>query len=277
MLVALTGALSTEVVESGRFTSLEQAMLASDLEGPNRVRGFGVYNAVATVAGATGALAAAVPQRIREVWAGAPPDERWFLVFVPIAGLGAAMAARLSVAVEHGARVPGAPVTGARSAPLGASRPVRRLTRHGGGRLRRGRPPADRSFLVAPRLAERYGLLRTMVFTHLPSNLLLALIPTAPNLTAAVALLLGRVTLSQMDVPTRQAYVMALVTPEERTAAASVTNSARAITRPAGPVLAGVVQSAALGAPFVVAAVVKSAYDLTLWQWFRRVDVEGTG
>jgi len=84
-------------------------------------------------------------------------------------------------------------------------------------------------------------------------------------------LLLLRVLLSQMDVSPRQAYVMALVPPGERTAAASVTNTARYLTRPAGPVLAGAAQSVALGFPFVIAGSLKSAYDLVLWRWFRRV------
>ena len=125
------------------------------------------------------------------------------------------------------------------------------------------------SFLAAPRLAERFGLLRTMVFTHLPSNLLLATIPLAPNLPAAIALLFGRYVLAQMDVPTRQAYVMALVDPDERTPAAAVTNTARYVVRPVGPALAGVSQSIAFGLPFVLAGGIKSLYDLVLWRWFR--------
>jgi predicted MFS family arabinose efflux permease len=127
------------------------------------------------------------------------------------------------------------------------------------------------SFLTAPRLAQRFGLLRTMVFTHLPSNALLALIPFAPNLTTAVGALLARTLLSQMDVPTRQAYVMALVDPTERTAAAAYTNTARYLTRPLGPVLAGAVSSFALGAPFVVAGTIKTLYDVVLWRWFSTV------
>jgi len=79
------------------------------------------------------------------------------------------------------------------------------------------------------------------------------------------------VLLSQMDVSPRQAYVMALVPPSERTAAASVTNTARYLTRPAGPVLAGAAQSVALGFPFVIAGTLKSVYDVALWRWFRRV------
>ena len=92
------------------------------------------------------------------------------------------------------------------------------------------------SFLAAGRLAERFGLLRTMVGTHLPSNVLLAALPFAPSFEVAVVLLFARVALSQMDVPTRQAYVMALVSPAERTAAAATTNSARYVTRPFGAV-----------------------------------------
>ena len=87
------------------------------------------------------------------------------------------------------------------------------------------------SFLAAPAIANQVGLLPTMVFTHLPSNLLLAAVPLAPSLPVAVGLLLVRTCLSQMDVPTRQAYVMALVPPAERTAAAAVTNTARYVTR----------------------------------------------
>jgi MFS family permease len=127
------------------------------------------------------------------------------------------------------------------------------------------------SFLAAGPLAERFGLLATMVFSHLPSNLLLVALAFAPNLTVAIALLLARVVLSQMDVPTRQAYVMALVDPTERTAAASVTNTARYLVRPIGPVLAGATQTFGLGAPFVIAGTIKSAYDLILWRWFRTV------
>jgi MFS family permease len=129
------------------------------------------------------------------------------------------------------------------------------------------------SMLLAPRLAERYGLLSTMVFTHLPSNVLLAATAFAPSFRLAVVLLLARVALSQMDVPTRQAYVMALVEPGERTAAAAYTNTARYLVRPVGPALAGASQSIALGAPFLIAGVVKGAYDLVLWRWFRTVDL----
>jgi predicted MFS family arabinose efflux permease len=127
------------------------------------------------------------------------------------------------------------------------------------------------SFLTAPRLARRFGLLRTMVFTHLASNGFLALIPFAPSLGVAIAALFARTALSQMDVPTRQAYVMALVDPDERTAAAAYTNTARYLVRPIGPIVGGAAASTALGAPFVIAATIKAAYDGVLWRWFSTV------
>jgi hypothetical protein len=110
-----------------------------------------------------------------------------------------------------------------------------------------------------------------MVGTHLPSNLLLAAVAFAPTFPAAAALLLARTTLSQMDVPTRQALVMTVVTPKERTAAAAVTNAARYTVRPIGPLVAGAVQQVALGAPLVVAGAVKGGYDLALWTWARHL------
>jgi MFS family permease len=294
--VALTGALSTEVVESGPFTSLEQAMLASDLAGRDRLRGFGTYNAVATAAGSLGALAAGGLGPLRDVWVGGPTDERAFLVFAPVALAGMFLASRLSPGVEA------VSVEGRGARPLGPSRPrviglsaLFATDSFGGGfvvqsfiaywlTVRFGATVGSlgvvffgvgilqtASMLIAPRLAERYGLLNTMVFSHLPSNALLAAMAFAPSFTIAVGLLLARVALSQMDVPTRQAYVMALVEPEERTAAAAYTNTARYLVRPVGPALAGASQSIALGAPFLIAGLVKGAYDLVLWRWFRTV------
>jgi len=298
---ALTGALSTEVVESGPFTSLEQSMLATELSGDARVRGYGAYNAVASAAGSLGALAAGGLSLLHDAWSGAPADGWFFLVFVPVALAGAAVGRSLTDHVEA------APEVRRRREPaqrLGPSRGVIvrlsglfALDSFGGGFVVQAFIAfwlANRfgaslgtigvvffavgvlqtaSFLVAPRLAERFGLLPTMVFTHLPSNLLLAAIAFAPNLATAVALLLARTLLSQMDVPTRQAYVMALVTPAERTPAAAYTNTARYVVRPIGPVLAGAAQSVALGLPFLIAGSIKSVYDLILWRWFSRVEI----
>jgi MFS family permease len=298
--VALTGALSTEVVESGAFTSLEQSMLATELTGRERIRGFGTYNAVATAAGSLGALAAGAPDLLRRVWSGTPVEQRFFLLFVPAAFAGAAVACTLSRRVEADPR----PHEAQPAAGLQRSRPtVLRLAglfaidSFGGGFVVQSfiaywfAAQFDAStgvlgviffgvgllqtvsFLAATRLAERFGLLRTMVFTHLPSNALLVAIPFAPNLLVAALLLFARTALAQMDVPTRQAYVMALVDPDERTPAAAVTNTARYVVRPVGPALAGVSQSIAFGLPFFLAGAIKSLYDIVLWRWFRTVPV----
>jgi MFS family permease len=130
------------------------------------------------------------------------------------------------------------------------------------------------SFLAAVPLARRFGLLNTMVFTHLPSNILLILVAFAPTFPIAAALLLSRQALSQMDVPTRQAYTMALVAPEERTAAASVTSLARSLGSATSPVFSGLLLQGPLlilGLPFILAGTLKTAYDLTLWSIFRNV------
>jgi predicted MFS family arabinose efflux permease len=128
------------------------------------------------------------------------------------------------------------------------------------------------SSIASGRLASRIGLLNTMVFTHLPSNVLLVVVPFMPTLGWAVAVLLARYALSQMDVPARQAYVVAMVDPQERTAAAAFTNTARYVTRPFGALGAGaLMERVALGAPFMVAGVLKIAYDVLLYSTFRKV------
>jgi len=120
------------------------------------------------------------------------------------------------------------------------------------------------------RVAERVGLLNTMVFTHLPSNLLLVGVPFMPSFETAASLLLLRHVLSQMDVPTRQAFTMALVAPEERPAASGLTASARALAQAGAPLLTGLLlTSAASPAPFLLAGGIKSVYDLTLFFRFR--------
>ena len=299
IVVALTGTLSTEVVESGPFTSLEQAMLPSGLENRARTRMFGTYNAIASLVGSIGALAAGGPALVRHVLPSVPADQRFFLVFVPVGLVGAVVAASLSNAVE----VPG------EIAPRGLSLERSRgkvfrlaglfaVDAFAGGfviqsfivywfRLKYGMSIEElgmlffavglfqtASYLVAARLAERVALMNTIVFTHLPSNLLLAAVPLAPNLTVAITLLLSRFALSQMDVPTRQAYIAALVDPGERAAAAGYTNTARYVVRPLGPVLAGTSQQVALGLPFFLGGGIKVVYDLALWAWFRRVPID---
>ena len=126
------------------------------------------------------------------------------------------------------------------------------------------------SALLAARVAARIGLVQTMVFTHIPSNVLLMLVPLMPSLPLAVALLLARFSISQMDVPTRQSYTMAVVEPDERSAASGVTTIARSIGSAISPSLAGMLISASLlSLPFLLAGGIKIVYDLTLYLNFR--------
>ncbi len=294
-LVALTGTMSTDPNESGPITSVEQAMLAAT-PSAERARVYGRYNAVAYLAGAAGALAAGGPNALRSVLPGLPPDQRWLLL-MPVGAVACALVARgLSAYVEvDGARA-GARLGLDRSRSavhrlaglfaidafaggfivqsfivfwfgrrFGATADVMGLVFFGVGLLQAG------SSIAAGWLAERIGLLNTMVFTHLPSNVLLALVPLAPTLWLAVLLLLARSVLSQMDVPARQAYVAALVDPAERTAAAAYTNAARHLVRPAGPALASAAMSVGIGLPFVVAGALKIVYDILVYRAFRRV------
>ena len=128
------------------------------------------------------------------------------------------------------------------------------------------------SYLLAVPIAARIGLINTMVFTHLPSNILLILIPFSPNLLTAIALLLARSALSQMDVPTRTSYVMAVVTPPERPAAASITAVPKTFAWAAGSLISGYLLTlSSFGWPLVIGGVVKGVYDILLLIKFQKV------
>jgi MFS family permease len=294
ILAALTGTLSTDPNESGPITTLEQSMLAST---PPRERGrvYGTYNAVAYLAGAVGALAAGGPSAMRDLLPALPPDQRWLLVMPIGAAVSVWLAVRLSPQVEVPAGAPGQRgLQRSRAAvqrlaaffaldafaggfivgsfivfwfgrQFGADAELMGLVFFGVGLLQAA------SSVAAGWLGDRIGLLNTMVFSHLPSNVLLMLIPLAPTLVLAIALLLARSVLSQMDVPARQAYVASLVDPAERTAAAGYTNAARHLVRPFGPALASLSMGMGAGLPFVVAGGLKAVYDIALYVTFRRV------
>ena len=131
------------------------------------------------------------------------------------------------------------------------------------------------SFLLSARLSMRFGLVNTMVFTHLPSNALLALVAFAPTAPLAIGALLARSFLSQMDVPPRQTLVVSVVEPEERAAAAAYTGLTRSLASTPGPSLGGALFGLWGGAPFVVCAALKSGYDVALWGLFRKVQPRG--
>ena len=127
------------------------------------------------------------------------------------------------------------------------------------------------SALLAARIAKRFGLINTMVFTHIPSNILLILVPLMPSLPLAIGVLLARFSISQMDVPTRQSYTMAVVTPDERSAASGVTTIARSVGAAVSPVLSGLLMAVPVlfSAPFFLSGGLKIGYDLLLFKSFR--------
>jgi MFS family permease len=129
------------------------------------------------------------------------------------------------------------------------------------------------SALSAAWVASKIGLIRTMVFTHIPSNILLILVPLMPNLPLAITMLLLRFSISQMDVPTRQSYTMAVVSPDERSAAAGITGIARTTGASLAPVITGplLAQATLLSVPFFLSGGLKIVYDLLLYRSFRAI------
>ena len=298
VLAALTGTVSVEANESGPITSLEQAMIPQATSGIARTnRAFGRYNAIAYLAGSLGALAAGGPDFFRRYFAALPASQRFLLLYPVIALACGVLALRLSPTVERGeALTPSKrfPLTRSKGTvarlsglfaldafaggfvvnaflvywfqrEFGASTETMGLVFFAAGLLQAA------SSLAAGWLATRVGQLPTMVFTHLPSNVLLMLIPLMPTLDLAIAMLLARSAISQMDVPARQAYVVSVVNPDERTAAASYTNTARYVVRPAGAALSGWVTGFWVAGPFVIAGSLKIVYDLVIWSTFRLV------
>jgi MFS family permease len=308
LVAAFFGTLGTSASETAPFLPIDQAMLAQITVPERRTALFARYNLVSQLSAALGALAAGLPALL--IRTGLPFASGIRLLFGMYAVLGLVVAG-LSLRLSSPVEAPGRPPVKVQSLrqrlapPLHRSRSiVWKLTALfsvdalAGGlvvqslvalffHLRFGvslttlsalffgaNLLSALSFLAAVPLARRFGLLNTMVFTHLPSNVLLALVAFAPTFPIAATLLLLRQALSQMDIPTRQAYTMALVDPEERTAAASVTSLARSLGSATSPVFSGLLLQGPLliiGLPFILAGALKAAYDLTLWSVFRRV------
>jgi predicted MFS family arabinose efflux permease len=306
LLVAATiGVLSPSGNEVGPFLAVEQASLAQLVPNRSRTTVFAWYQLAGSFATAAGTLSGGLVSQLA-IDGGAAPADAYRLVIVGYAVVGLALAllfGRVSPRIE----VPrmDAGVGGIRDR-LGLHRSrgvVLRLATlfaldaFAGGfaiqsfiafwfHRRFGVDPAmiglvlaganllaGFSALAAGRLAARFGLIRTMVFTHLPSNALLMLVPLMPTLPLAAAVLLARFSISQMDVPTRQSYTIAIVEPDERSAAAGVTGIARSLGVAAAPLLAGpMFATAALASlPFIVSGGLKIVYDLLLYRSFRRL------
>jgi MFS family permease len=295
-LVALLGTINPSAGSVSIFAPLEQAMLTGASSDAGRTAVFARYSLVGALAAAIGALAAGAPELLAAF--GLAERDALRTAFLLYAALGAAcfLAYR---------SIPALPAADRRErhAPLGPSRGiVVRLAAlfsvdsFAGGlavqsllalwlfeRFDLSLAEAGLfffwsgvlsafSFPVAAWLAARIGLINTMVFTHIPSSLCLVAAVLAPTVEVALALLLLRAALSQMDVPTRTSYVMAVVTPAERTAAASFTAVPRSLAAAASPALAGAAFAAGYQAlPFIACGILKIGYDLALLWAFRHI------
>jgi MFS family permease len=315
LIAATLGVISPSGNEIGPFLAMEQAALSEVIPSTRRTGVFAWYNLVGSFATAIGALAGGGLVQLLGArgWAELPS---YRMVVIGYAACGIAMVLlflRVSSAVEPPAakRVSKRPAYFHADLGLGASRrnvfklaALFTLDSFAGGFIvqaflaywfhaRFGVEPATLgaiffganvlagiSALSATWIARRIGLLATMVATHLPSNVLLMLVPLMPSLELAIAVLLVRFSISQMDVPCRQAYTMALVAPDERSAAAGVTGMARTLGSALAPLAAGPLfaHAALASIPFFVAGGLKIVYDLLVWQTFRKVplpDAEG--
>lgn len=297
LVIAVVGTLNPSSGDVSVFLPLEHALMSGAVEDKQRTAVFARYSLIGTLVAALGALFAGVPELIahRQGIHSKTALQAMFVLY-GIVGLGAAWIygslPRTATAATH-----------ARPAPLRKSKKIVytlaalfSLDSFGGGFVVQSLVAlwlfqafqlstlvagtiffwtgvlSAFSYLIAVRLASRWGLVNTMVFTHLPANLLLLLVPFMPTLEWAIALLLVRSALSQMDVPTRSSYVMAVVTPEERAAAASMTAVPRSLAAAASPAIAGYLLSvSSFGWPLLIAGSLKILYDLALLATLRKI------
>ena len=297
VFAAIFGTISPSGKEVGPFLSLEQAILPQTTQDQHRTAVFSAYNLVGSFAGAVGALAVGLPSLFS-----LPVVSGYrFLVWAYVASAIALVAlfAMLSPSIEAKAsatsqtRKIGVQKSRGMVAKLAG---LFALDAFAGGFIVQSivaywfylRFKTDLnslggiffgtnllaavSFLAAPAIARRIGLLNTMVFTHLPSNFLLLLIPLVPSVEWAVTVLLLRHLLSQMDVPTRQSYTMAVVDPDERAASAGILSVARNSGAAVAPLFTGaILASPSIGLPFLLAGGLKVVYDLWIFAVFRKV------
>ncbi len=296
LLIAFVGTVNPSAGNVSIFVPMEHALLAGSAAAQDRTRLFAVYGLIGAIAASLGSLAAATPELLD--LAGWSRLEALRAMFVLYAALGVAGGFCYRAIPATAESVPGG-----RSFALGPSRRiVIRLAAlfsidafaggfavqsllalwlfqkfelshaAAGGFLFASGLLAALSYPAAAWLARRIGLLNTMVYTHIPSSLALIAAALVPDLRLAMALLLLRAALSQMDVPTRSSYVMAVVTPAERAAAASVTSVPRGLASAASPALARALLAAGYSSwPLVICGLLKIAYDLLLLRTFRGV------
>ena len=297
LIIAIVGTINPTAGDASVFSPVEQTVLTHIVDPRRRTALFARYSVVGSVAGALGILAAAGPD-LAVSWTGCAPAAAMQAMFGLYAVLGIIsllLYRPLTPAIEANYEAPPAPLNQSRRLVYGMAA-LFGMDSFGTGFLVQSLLAlwlyqsfaisvttaasilfwsslcSAISYLVAVPIAERVGLINTMVFTHLPSNVLLILIPFAPDLATAIGLLLARSALSQMDVPTRSSYVMAVVRPEERPAAASVTAVPKTFAWGAGSIISGYLLTlSTFGWPLVIAGVVKGVYDILLLINFQKV------
>jgi len=297
LVIALVGTLNPSSGDVSVFLPLEHAMLSRLVEDRERTAVFARYSLVGALVAAFGSLAAAVPAWFAHQWGIATLTalQAMFVLYAATAVVVALVYRGLPAAPSAEVKRPPAPLTQSRTRvytlaalfsfdAFAGGLVVQSLLalwlyqRHGLSAATAGTiffwtgVLAAFSFLVAVRIADRIGLVNTMVFTHIPANVCLILVPFANDLYVVIALLMVRAALSQMDVPTRSSYVMSIVTPEERPAAASITAVPRSLAASVSPFIAGYMLGiSTFGWPLVAAGAIKIAYDLMLLATFRKI------
>jgi MFS family permease len=297
MLVALVGTLNPSSGDVSVFLPLEHAVLSRMVDDKRRTAVFARYSLVGSLLAAVGSLAAALPMLMvtHLDMSQKAAAQSMFVLYAVLAGAAALTYRQLPPRAEADGPQPAAPLSKARKSVFTLAA-LFSLDAFGGGFVVQSMLAlwlyqrfglsitlagtiffwsgilTSLSYLVAVRIANRFGLVNTMVFTHLPSSLCLLLIPFMNHIGYVIALLFLRSALSQMDVPTRSSYVMAIVPLEERPAAASVTSVPRSLASAVSPFLAGYLLSASsFGWPLLAAGALKIIYDVLLLAMFRKV------
>ncbi len=297
-LAIFIGSIGVNATETGPFASLEQAIIPQTTDAQHRTYAFSIYNLLGYAGASFGSLLGGVPQ-VFQNYLGFTAIDGYRVLFALYALTGIMMmliyweVSQKAEIKTNGAGLLGLAKSKRTVAKLSA---LFSIDAFGGGfviqsvisdwfRTRYGTPLSTAgsilfaaqiitaaSFLVAGKLAKKIGLLKTMVLTHVPSNLLLMGVGLAPTFESAVGFLFARQTLSQMDVPTRQSYMLAIIDPEERNSATSITNVSRTAASTVPPSISGyLIGAALLAAPFILAGVFKLAYDAAIYLSFRRV------
>jgi MFS family permease len=296
VIIVFLGSLNPSIGDLGMIVPLEHAMLARGALDEERTKVFARYSLIGAASTAAGALAAATPDLLVSFGTGRLAAlEVMFYVYAALGAIGALLYRRLPhVAPQH--TTPGAAGLGPSRRTVYKLAALFSLDAFAGGFVVPSilalwlfehfdlslavasvfffwtNVLSALSYPVAARLARRFGLVNTMVFTHIPSSLCLVLAAFSPNLPIVLGLLLVRAALAQMDVPTRTSYVMAVVTPPERTAAASVTAVPRTLASSVSPVLSGALLATSFASlPLVACGMLKIVYDLALLLSFRHV------